>query len=55
MENHKNSDVFSNEDSYYDESSPTVTKKVPPKAAEAMKEDIPANPLLPKLMYADWR
>lgn len=52
MDNNTNQEEYSNYEPYED--SP-VTKGPLPVVMDHVKEDIPANPLLPKMLYPEWR
>ena len=54
MDNNPNQEEFSNYEPYEDGIAPT-TKLVVPPVVDHVKEDIPANPLLPKMLYPEWR
>jgi len=44
-----------NNSNYDDYNEYTPPQTVAPTGMGALKEDIPANPLLPKLLYPEWR
>ena len=54
MDNNTNQDEYSNYEPY-DEVAPPKKGAGIPVVVEHVKEDIPANPLLPKMLYPEWR